>query len=178
MMLVINIIAMLIAFIAGIAMVNYVLAMSGYGINYLLLKLGTTFQLQALSLEWLFSKIFSPIAFLTGVPADDAPRIGELLGKKLVLNEFVAFKDLTDINTIKVNNQFVGVKGIEERSYRIAVYALTGFANISSIGIQLGGIGAMAPSRRADLAKLGTRALLGGFLATLINASVAGFLMR
>jgi len=178
MMLVINIIAMLIAFIAGIALINHLLAMSGQGVNYLLAKIGSSVQFGTLSLEWMFSKIFSPVAFLTGVTPEDAPRIGELLGKKLVLNEFVAFKDLTDLNAIKEDNKFVGVQGIQERSYRIAVYALTGFANISSIGIQLGGIGALAPSRRGDLAKLGTRALLGGFLATLINASVAGLLMN
>ncbi len=178
MMLVINIIAMLIAFIAGIAMINHLLALSGHGVNYLLARIGSSVQLGTFSLEWIFSKLFSPVAFLTGVAPEDAPRIGELLGKKLVLNEFVAFKDLTDLNAIKEDNKFVGVQGIQERSYRIAVYALTGFANISSIGIQLGGIGAMAPGRRADLARLGTRALLGGFLATLINASVAGLLMN
>ena len=89
----------------------------------------------------------------------------------------MAFKDLTDVNAIKVDGKFVGVTGIQERSYRLAAYALTGFANFASIGIQLGGIGAMAPSRRSDLAKLGLRALLGGFLATLINASIAGILM-
>jgi CNT family concentrative nucleoside transporter len=178
MMLVINIIAMLIAFIAGIALLNHLLAISGNAINSLLARFGSTAQMGTLSLEWIFSKIFSPVAFLTGVSPEDAPRVGELLGKKLVLNEFVAFKDLTDVNAIKENGHFVGVKGIQERSYRIAVYALTGFANISSIGIQLGGIGALAPSRRADLARLGTRALLGGFLATLINASIAGILMQ
>ncbi|MDZ4848829.1 MAG: nucleoside transporter C-terminal domain-containing protein [Pirellulaceae bacterium] len=178
MMLVINIIAMLIAFIAGIAMINYLLLTGGHGINYLLAKSGSIYQVGTLSLEGIFSKIFSPVAFLTGVATEDAPRVGELLGKKLVLNEFVAIKDLTDLNAIKENNVFTGVKGMQERSYRLAVYALTGFANISSIGIQLGGIGAMAPNRRADLARLGGVALLGGFLATLINASVAGLLMQ
>jgi concentrative nucleoside transporter, CNT family len=178
MMLVINIIAMLIAFIAGIALINSLLAWGSQGVNYLLARIGSSIQFGTLSLEWVFSKIFSPVAFLTGVAPEDAPRIGELLGKKLVINEFVAFKDLTDVNAIKEDNKFVGVQGIQERSYRIAVYALTGFANISSIGIQLGGIGALAPSRRADLAKLGSTALLGGFLATLINAAVAGLLMN
>ena len=177
MMLVLNIIAMLIAFIAGIALINHLLMLSGQGINYLIAKVGFAFQFPVLSLEWIFSKLFSPIAFLMGVDSEDAPRIGELLGKKLVLNEFVAFTDLTDLNTTRENDKFVGVKGIQERSYRLAIYALTGFANISSIGIQLGGIGAMAPSRRSDLANLGMRALLGGFLATLINASIAGILM-
>jgi concentrative nucleoside transporter, CNT family len=166
MMLVINIIAMLIAFIAGIALINYLLGL-----------VGPPLGVPQLSLEWLFSKVFAPVAFLTGVPPEDAPRVGELLGKKLVLNEFVAFKDLTDINATKADGKFVGVTGIQERSYKLAVYALTGFANFASIGIQLGGIGAMAPSRRSDLARLGLRALLGGFLATLINASVAGILI-
>ena len=177
MMLVINIIAMLIAFIAGIALINHLLMLTGQGVNYLIATVGSTFQIQPLSLELIFSKLFSPIAFLMGVTPEDTSRVGELLGKKLVLNEFVAFKDLTDLNAIKENDKFVGVQGIQDRSYRLAVYALTGFANISSIGIQLGGIGAMAPSRRADLASLGTRALLGGFLATLINAAIAGILI-
>ncbi len=177
MMLVLNIIAMLIAFIAGIALINHLLMLSGQGLNYLIAKAGIAFQVPKLSLEIIFSKVFSPIAFFTGVSIEDAPRVGELLGKKLVLNEFVAFKDLTDLNSIRENDKFVAVKGMQERSYRLAVYALTGFANISSIGIQLGGIGAMAPSRRSDLASLGLRALLGGFLATLINAAIAGILM-
>ena len=169
---------MLIAFIAGIALINHLLMLSGQGINFLIAKVGFAFQMPTLSMELIFSKLFSPIAFLTGVAPEDSPRIGELLGKKLVLNEFVAFTDLTDLNTIKENDKFAGVKGIQERSYRLAIYALTGFANISSIGIQLGGIGAMAPNRRSDLASLGLRALLGGFLATLINASIAGILME
>lgn len=178
MMLVINIIAMLIAFIAGIALINHLLLISGQGINYMLARAGSALQAPTLSLELIFSKLFSPIAFLTGVAAEDSPRVGELLGKKLVLNEFVAFTDLTEANTIKENGKFVDVKGIQARSYRLAIYALTGFANISSIGIQLGGIGAMAPNRRSDLASLGMRALLGGFLATLINAAIAGILMN
>ena len=177
MMLVINIIAMLIAFIAGIALINHLLMLSGQGINYLIARAGMVFQLPTLSLEMIFAKVFSPVAFLTGVAPEDAPRVGELLGKKLVLNEFIAIKDLTDLNSVRENDKFVSVKGIQDRSYRLAVYALTGFANISSIGIQLGGIGAMAPNRRSDLASLGMRALLGGFLATLINAAVAGILM-
>jgi CNT family concentrative nucleoside transporter len=166
MKLAINVAAMLIAFIAGIAMINYLLGLAG-----------SQFDMPQLSLEWIFSKLFSPFAFLMGVAPDDTARVGELLGKKLVLNEFVAFKDLTDVNAIKDNGNFVGVTGIQERSYKLAAFALTGFANFASIGIQLGGIGAMAPSRRSDLAKLGLRALLGGFLATLINASIAGILM-
>lgn len=166
MQLAINIAAMLIAFIAFIAMFNYILG-----------KIGPQIDLPDLSLEWIFSKLFAPVAFLSGVTPDDCPRIGELLGKKLVLNEFVAFKDLSDNNVMMENGEFAGVKGMETRSYRLACFALTGFANFASIGIQLGGIGAMAPNRRSDLARLGLRALLGGFLATLINASIAGILM-
>ena len=93
--------------------------------------------------------------------------MSNLLGTKLVANEFVAF--------VKLTSEYQGV--LSDRSYVLATYALTGFANIASIGIQLGGIGGMAPSRRGDLARLGGRALLAGFLATLINASVASMLM-
>jgi concentrative nucleoside transporter, CNT family len=166
MQLAINIAAMLIAFIAFIAMFNFILG-----------KIGPQINMPELSLEWIFSKVFAPVAFLCGVTPDDCPRFGELLGKKLVLNEFVAFKDLADNNVVMENGEFAGVKGMEMRTYRLACFALTGFANFASIGIQLGGIGAMAPNRRSDLARLGLRALLGGFLATLINASIAGILM-
>jgi CNT family concentrative nucleoside transporter len=93
--------------------------------------------------------------------------IGDLLGTKLVANEFVSY--------IKLTQQYKGV--LSDRSYILATYALTGFANFASIGIQLGGIGAMAPSRRGDLARLGSRALLAGFVATLINASIAAALL-
>jgi concentrative nucleoside transporter, CNT family len=167
MMLAINVAAMLIAFIAGIAMFNYLLGL-----------LGPQIGLPGLTLEKIFAEVFRPVAFLMGVTPEDTRPVGELLGKKLVLNEFVAFKDMTDTYATKdAEGKFVGVTGIEERSYKLAAYALTGFANFASIGIQLGGIGAMAPGRRKDLAQLGLRALLGGFLATLINAAIAGLLM-
>lgn len=166
MKLAINIAAMLIAFLAFIALFNYLLRLLGPQIN-----------VPDLSLEWLFSKLFAPVAFLIGVTPDDCPRIGELLGKKLVLNEFMAFQDLSEKNIVKDSDGNINVVGMEMRSYRLICFALTGFANFASIGIQLGGIGAMAPNRRSDLARLGMRALLGGFLATLINASIAGILM-
>jgi CNT family concentrative nucleoside transporter len=122
---------------------------------------------EELTLKVVFSNVFAPLAFFMGVEAADIDKIADLLGTKLATNEFVAFVDLT-------NNY---ADQISPRSYRLATYALTGFANFASIGIQLGGIGAMAPNRRSDLARLGLRALLGGFLATLINASIAGILM-
>jgi concentrative nucleoside transporter, CNT family len=155
MQLAINIAAMLIAFIAFIALFNYLLAQIDPG----------------LSLEKIFSYVFSPVAVLMGVQGDDVPKMGELLGIKLVLNEFVAFSTLTSQYKPDMPN------GMSPHAYVLASFALTGFANFASIGIQLGGIGGMAPDRRSDLARLGLRALLGGFLATLINASIAGILM-
>jgi CNT family concentrative nucleoside transporter len=149
--LAINVAAMLIAFLAFIALFDYVLA----AIH------------PELSLARVFAVVFAPVAVLMGVPAQDVPAIGDLLGTKLVANEFVAY--------IKLTGEYRGV--ISDRSYTLATYALTGFANFASIGIQLGGIGAMAPSRRGDLASLGSRALLAGFIATLINASIAAMLL-
>lgn len=146
-MLAINVAAMLIAFLAFLALFDYLLAL----VN------------PQLSLARIFAVVFAPVAVLMGVPAQDVPAMGDLLGTKLVANEFVAY--------VKLTTEYKGV--LSERSYVLATYALTGFANFASIGIQLGGIGAMAPSRRGDLARLGSLALLGGFVATLINASIA-----
>jgi CNT family concentrative nucleoside transporter len=150
MSLVLNIAAMLIAFIAFIALANHLLKKAD----------------PDWSLEAGFAKAFAPAAVLMGTPSDDVPKVAELLGTKLVLNEFVAYTRLTE-----------KYRDMDRKSFALAVFALTGFANFSSIGIQLGGIGAMAPARRGDLARLSSRALLGGFLATLVNAAVAGLLM-
>ena len=155
MMLAINIVAMLIAFLALIALAN---ACIGY------------FN-ASWSLEAFFSYAFAPVAHILGVDTADVPKVAQLLGVKLVGNEFLAFDQMTRL--FKPGTE----AGMSTRSYAIATYALTGFANISSIGIQIGGIGAMAKERRGDLARLGFRALLGGFLATLVNAAVAGVLM-
>jgi CNT family concentrative nucleoside transporter len=151
MRLAINIAAMLIAFLAFVAMFNYFIGWAWSG----------------MSLQKIFSWVFWPLAFLMGVQGDDVPRVAELLGTKLVLNEFVAYVDLT--------GKYRDV--LSPHSYVLATYALTGFANFGSIGIQLGGIGAMAPNRRGDIARLGGLALFGGFLATLINASIAAMLL-
>jgi CNT family concentrative nucleoside transporter len=150
-LLAINVAAMLIAFLAFIALFDYLLS----SLN------------PQLTLARVFATVFAPVAVLMGVPAGDVPAIGDLLGTKLVANEFVAY--------VKLTGEYRGV--ISDRSYTLATYALTGFANFASIGIQLGGIGAMAPSRRGDLARLGSRALLAGFIATLINASIAAALL-
>ena len=145
-----NITAMLIAFLAFIAMFDALLGALRPG----------------LSMAGLFAVAFAPVAALLGVPAGDVPIVADLLGTKLVTNEFVAF--------IKLSGDYAGV--ISDRGQTLATYALTGFANFGSIGIVLGGIGSMAPERRADLARLSARALLAGFMATMINASVAAVL--
>jgi CNT family concentrative nucleoside transporter len=152
MRLAINIAAMLIAFLAFIALINSLLGL----IN------------PDLSLKLIFSKAFAPLAYLLGVENADVPRMADLLGTKLVLNEFVAYLDF---------QKYLQDGQLSERSRILATYALTGFANIASIGIQIGGIGAIAPSRRPDLARLGGRALLTGFLVTLVNAAIAAVLL-
>jgi len=149
--LALNVAAMLIAFLALIALVDAMLGWVSPG----------------LTLSSVFAVVFAPVAFLMGVPSADIGPMADLLGTKLVANEFVAF--------VKLTGQYRDT--LDPRSYILATYALTGFANLGSIGIQLGGIGAMAPTRRGDLARLGGRALVGGFLATLINACVASMLL-
>ncbi len=153
--LALNVAAMLIAFISIIALINWPLQALGDTMGY------------ELSLEKIFAWIFSPLAFVMGVPWGEAGTVGTLLGQKLILNEFVAYAELT---------QMKSAAGISARSELIASYALCGFANLSSIGIQLGGIGGLAPSRKQDLAKLGLRAVLGGSLATYMTATIAGLL--
>jgi concentrative nucleoside transporter, CNT family len=149
--LAINVAAMLIAFLAFIALFDYLLGLVSPG----------------LSLARVFASVFSPVAFMMGVATSDVPAVADLLGTKLVANEFVGF--------VKLTTDYRDV--IDPRSYTLATFALTGFANFGSVGILLGGIGAMAPTRRSDLARLGMRALLGGFVATLINASIASMLL-
>ena len=150
-LLAINVAAMLIAFLSFIAMFDYMLGAAWPG----------------LTLSMVFAKVFAPAAILMGVPMGDVGGVADLLGTKLVANEFVAYVKLTTVYRDVLSPQ----------AYVLATYALTGFANFASIGILLGGIGAMAPSRRGDLARLGGRALLGGFLATMINAAIASMLM-
>lgn len=163
MQLAINVAAMLIAFIAMIALVNALLSWTG-GVTGLNTWLGQPFNLSLI-----FGSLFAPLAFLMGVPWSDAARVGDLLGTKLVLNEFVAYLKLSPVGG--------NVSALlQPRSELIATYALCGFANFSSIGIQIGGIGGLAPNRRSDLARLGMRALLGGFLATCLTATLAGII--
>lgn len=151
--LALNVAAMLIGFIAFIALFDIIID----GIE------------PGWSLERIFGYAFAPVAFLIGVEPDDCRNVGSLLGIKLAANEHVAF--------LKLKSWKIAGGMLSDRSQILAVYALTGFANFASVGIQLGGIGSIAPGRRSDLAKLGMRALFVGFLATLINAAVAGLLM-
>ena len=151
MRLAINVAAVLIAFLGLIAMIDFLLGL----IN------------PNLSLAGVFATLFAPVAVLLGVTVSDVPAIADLLGIKLVTNEFVAY--------VKLSSDYQGV--ITERSHVLATFALTGFANFGSVGILLGGIGGMAPSRRADLARLSSRALLAGFVATLINAAIAAIVI-
>jgi CNT family concentrative nucleoside transporter len=120
-----------------------------------------------LSLDFIFGKIFYPFAWAMGVPQQDINNAATLLGQKLTVNEFVAFKSLTTHSVPMVTS-----KGLT-----IITIAICGFANFSSVGMQIGGIGALAPERRGDLAKLGMRALLCGTLASYLSATIAGMLI-
>lgn len=158
----VNVIAMLIGFIGLIALVNF-----------LLQKLGLVFHFDfPLTLDWIFAKIFYPFAWAMGVPASDLGNVSTLLGQKLVINEFVAFSHLTaDPTIVKEALPLTTEKGLI-----IASFAICGFANFSSVGMQIGGIGALAPERRTDLAKLGMKALLCGTLASYMSATIAGII--
>jgi CNT family concentrative nucleoside transporter len=155
--LALNIAAMLIAFLALIALANGILG----GIHN---RLGVMWFPS--SLQQIFGALFAPIAWVIGIPWRDCPAIGNLLGTRMVLNELVAFSMLGPQRAV-----------LDPRSFTIATFALCGFANLSSIGIQLGGIGALAPNKRGELARLGIRAMLAGTMANLMSASIAGMLL-
>ena len=145
-----NVAAMLIAFISLVAMINFILSL-----------LGT-------SMQEMLGLLFKPLAWTMGIPWADAKIVGTLMGEKIVLTELIAFRDLSD---------YVSNNTISERSVIIASYALCGFANFGSIGIQLGGIGSMAPKRKKDLSKLVFKAMLGGAIASWLTASIVGILI-
>ena len=163
--LALNIGAMLLAFIALIALINWPLTWIGEATG-LSAWLG-----RPTDLAGILGYLLAPIAWVIGVPWADATTVGSLIGQKIVLNEFVAYLQLADI----VNGKVAGV-ALSEKGTLIATYALCGFANFSSIAIQIGGIGGLAPERRGDLARFGLRAVLGGSLATLRTATIAGVL--
>ncbi len=148
-----NVAAMLISFIALIYLINGLLGLIPVG--------GAP-----LSMQRIFGLVLAPVAWIMGVPWQDAANIGNLLGTRLVLNEFIAYSGLGELKSV-----------LEPRSFTIATFALCGFATFSSIGIQIGGIGALAPARRHDLARLGLRAVLAGTMANFLTASIAGILI-
>jgi len=160
MKLAINVAAMLIAFVALVALIDlgvgWIGGLCGYGGD------------AAWSLNKTFGVLFAPFAWLIGIPWSECNAAGSLLGTKMVVNEVLAYYQLQDAAREEL---------LSQRSYDIMTYALCGFANFSSIGIQLGGIGGIAPERRGDLAKLGLRAMLGGTLAALMTACIAGLLL-
>jgi CNT family concentrative nucleoside transporter len=145
-----NVAAMIVAFVSAIALVNYMLGFAG------------------LSLEMIFGFFFKPLAWTMGVPWDEAGVMGTLMGEKLIFTELIAYSNLRDLRL---------EAAISERTAIIASYALCGFANFGSIGIQLGGIGGIAPKRRKDLAKLALKAMIGGALASWLTATIAGILI-
>ena len=153
--LALNIAAMLISFLALIALLNGIFGGIHNHVSWF-----------PSSLEQILGVLFAPIAWIIGVPRQDCGAIGSLLGTRMVLNELVAFSKLGPQKAI-----------LDPRSFTIATFALCGFANLSSIGIQLGGIGALAPNKRGELAKLGIRAMLAGTMANLMSASIAGMLL-
>ena len=144
---------MLVAFISVIAMVNWTLSLIPFFGNI------------TLSIEMILGYLFMPLAFLMGAPWSEAHILGSLMGQKLVLTEFIAYDNLA--------SQI----GLSQRTATIAAYALCGFANFASIGIQLGGIGSIVPERKKDLAKIVTKAMLGGALASWLTATIAGILI-
>jgi CNT family concentrative nucleoside transporter len=153
--LALNVCAMLISFVALIALLNAILG-----------ALGGTVGLADLSLQQIFGWVFAPVAWSLGVPWRDAAAVGNLLGTRMVLNEFIAFLELGKMKDM-----------LDPRSFTIATFALCGFANFASIGMQIGGIGALVPERRKDLARLGLRAMLAGTLANFLTAIIVGFLL-
>jgi CNT family concentrative nucleoside transporter len=158
--LALNVAAMLISFLALVALTNGIMGgvhnwLAGHGIFWF-----------PASLEKVFGVLFAPIAWVIGIPWHDCGMIGNLLGTRMVLNELVAFSILGPMRG-----------ALDPRSFTIATFALCGFANLSSIGIQIGGIGALAPNKKGELARLGIRAMLAGTMANLMSASIAGMLL-
>jgi len=160
--LLLNVAAMLVSFLALIALLN---ALVGT-IHYSLSSWG--FPYFPSSLQEIIGWVFSPVAWLLGIPWSEAGQVGNLLGLRMVTNEFIAYGEL---------GKLISAGALSQRSILISTFALCGFANLGSIGIQIGGIGALAPERRGDLAKLGFRAMVAGTLANFMSAAIAGILL-
>ncbi len=174
--LALNVGAMLLAFIAIIAMFNWILGIIGnpsifgwepYDLNAVISS-ASNGRFESLSLEAIFGYVFAPLAWAMGVETADILEFGRLLGEKVAINEFVAYASLGELRE---------AASVSPRTLIIGAYALCGFANFSSIAIQIGGLGVIAPSRRSDIAKLGLQAVLGGALASWMTATIAGVLI-
>jgi CNT family concentrative nucleoside transporter len=153
--LALNVGAMVLAFVGLIALLNAILAWAG-----------GLFGFDSLSLQLLLGYAFQPLAFMLGIPWEETNLAGSLIGQKLVFNEFVAFVAFTEQSA-----------SLSAHTQAVVTFALCGFANFSSIGIMLGGLGTMAPTRRSDIAELGVRAVIAGFLANLMSGAIASFFL-
>ena len=164
-----NIAAMLLAFLAVVYMLNHFLTYVGDITNLNnIIQTTSNGQFDKLSMEYILGQVFRIFAFMIGISWDESALVGSLLGQKFVLNEFIAYVDLSQMK----------IEGVlSEKSIIISTYALCGFANFSSIAIQIGGIGSMAPSRQEEISKLGFRALIAATLATLLTGNIAGIVM-
>jgi CNT family concentrative nucleoside transporter len=161
---------MLLVFTALIAVVNWFLGdLLGdqLGLNSIIDD-ATNGRYEKLSLQYILGNLFAPVAWIIGVPASDIVAVGQLLGEKTILNEFFAYKSLSEMKAAETLTNY--------RSIVISTYALCGFANFASIGIQIGGIGVLAPGQRKVLAAFGIKALIGGTCAALLTATIAGML--
>jgi len=171
--LALNIGACLIGFLALISMADFLLGLLGESVEWFL----NLFRSTAIDIDWslegLFSVLFSPMAWIMGIEFRDCGEAGKILGKKIATNEFLAFADLGE----HTNGNVAEELRLSERSQVILTYALSGFANFGAIGIQIGGIGGLAPQRRKDLAQLGLRAMIGGVIACCMTACVAGMIL-
>ena len=164
-----NIAAMLLAFLAVVYMLNHFLTYVGDITNLNnIIQTTSNGQFDKLSMEYILGQVFRIFAFMIGISWDESALVGSLLGQKFVLNEFIAYVDLSQMKMDGV---------LSEKSIIISTYALCGFANFSSIAIQIGGIGSMAPSRQEEISKLGFRALIAATLATLLTGNIAGIVM-
>ncbi|KZX62620.1 nucleoside transporter NupC [Vibrio sp. HI00D65] len=164
--LALNVGAMLLAFIGLIALINGILGGIGGWVGF-----------EGLTLEWILGKVFSPLAFIIGVPWAEADIAGSFIGQKIVVNEFVAY--LNFVPYVGENGQVVAATGqvMSEKTQAIIAFALCGFANLSSIAILLGGLGGIAPSRRQDIARMGIKAVIAGTLSNLMAATIAGLFL-
>ena len=169
--LAVNVGAMLLVFVAFIAMINYILFLTGSftGINS---WIASNSPYSALSLEAILGTIFAPLMWLIGVAKEDMMLMGQLLGIKLAASEFVGYIQLADLKNVASATHLT-----YEKSIIMATYMLCGFANFASIGIQIGGIGSLAPGQRKQLSKFGMKALIGGTIASLISATIAGMII-